>query len=104
MQKWEYLFVDANMYPFGNKLISLYVNSEEKQDWKQRFLHLFVNELGEDGWELVALRHDSKYDQNCLILKRPKVEIIPAVETMINYKESPAVETATTQAKSTFVD
>jgi len=26
MQKWEYLFVDANMYPFGNKLISLFKN------------------------------------------------------------------------------
>jgi len=45
MQKWEYLLVDANMYPFGNKLISLYVNGEEKQDWKQGVLHLFVNEL-----------------------------------------------------------
>jgi len=73
MQKWEYLLVDANMYPFGNKLISLYVNGEEKQDWKQGVLHLFVNELGEEGWELVALRHDSKYDQNSLIFKRPKI-------------------------------
>lgn len=92
MQKWEYLFVDANMYPFGNKLISLYVNGEEKRDWKQGFLHLFINELGDDGWELVALRHDSKYDQNCLIFKRRKVEMVPAVET------------AGTETKSTCVD
>ncbi|MGB3265614.1 MAG: hypothetical protein WBA89_16845 [Microcoleus sp.] len=73
MQKWEYFFVDANMYPFGNKLISLYVNGEELRDWKQGSLHLFVNQLGEDGWELVAMRHDSKYDQNSLIFKRPKI-------------------------------
>jgi 2',3'-cyclic-nucleotide 2'-phosphodiesterase (5'-nucleotidase family) len=72
MKKWEYLFVDANMYPFGNKLISLYVNGEEMRDWKQGSLHLFVNHLGEDGWELVAMDHDSKYDQTSLIFKRPK--------------------------------
>ncbi|MCY7385663.1 MAG: 5'-nucleotidase C-terminal domain-containing protein [Microcoleus sp. CAN_BIN18] len=73
MKKWDYLFLDANMYPFGNKLISLYVNGEELRDWKQGSLHLFVNQLGDEGWELVALRHDSKYDQNCLIFKRPKI-------------------------------
>ena len=73
MKKWEYLFVDANMYPFGNKLISLYVNGEELRDWKQGSLHLFVNNLGEDGWELVSMDHDSKYDQNSFIFKRPKV-------------------------------
>jgi len=85
MQKWEYLFLDANMYPFGNKLISLYVNGEEQRDWKQGSLHLFVNQLGEDGWELVALRHDSKYDQNSLIFKRAKV-----VKKTRNTKESQA--------------
>ncbi|MEG4942117.1 hypothetical protein [Microcoleus sp. F4-D5] len=85
MQKWEYLFVDANMYPFGNKLISLYVNGEEQRDWKQGSLHLFVNQLGDDGWELVGLSHDSKYDQNSLIFKRPKV-----VKKIKNTKESHA--------------
>ncbi len=85
MKKWEYLFVDASMYPFGNKLISLYVNGEEKRDWKQGFLHLFINELGDDGWELVALRHDSKYDQNSLIFKRRKV-----VKRIRKMSESPA--------------
>lgn len=99
MQKWEYLFVDANMYPFGNKLISIYVNGEERRDWKQGMLHLFVNELGEQGWELVALRHDSKYDQNCLIFKRPKV-----VKRTRNMPQSPAVKTDPKQTKSTSVD
>jgi hypothetical protein len=73
MQKWEYLFLEASPYPFGDKLISLYVNGEELRDWKQGSLHLFVTQLGDEGWELVALHHDSKYDHNYLIFKRPKV-------------------------------
>ena len=113
MQKWEYLLVDANMYPFGNKLISLYVNGEEKRDWQQGVLHLFVNELGEEGWELVALRHDSKYDKNSLIFKRPKIvkknRKKPDSDSQKNdicshEFSSPVVKTATTQTKYTSVD
>ena len=73
MQKWEYILVDASPYPFGDKLISIYINGQEWRDWKDRELHELVNYLGHKGWELVAVRHDSKNDNNYLIFKRPVV-------------------------------
>jgi len=72
MQKWEYLFLEASPYPFGDRLINLYVNGQELRDWKEGSLHQFVNQLGDEGWELVDLHHDPKYDHNYLIFKRPK--------------------------------
>jgi len=29
MQKWEYLLVEASAYPFGDKLVNIYVNGKE---------------------------------------------------------------------------
>ena len=75
MQKWEYVLVEASPYPFGDKLNSLYINGQELRDWKDKALHELVNYLGDEGWELVAVRHDSKYDNNYLIFKRPKITI-----------------------------
>lgn len=75
MQKWEYLLVEASPYPFGDKLNGLYINGEEWRDWKDKTLHELVNYLGSEGWELVAVRHDSKYDNNYFIFKRPKITI-----------------------------
>lgn len=72
MPKWEYLFVEASPYPFGDKLINLYANGEEMKDWKNRSLHEFVNLLGDEGWELITLRNDPKYDNNYLVFKRLK--------------------------------
>lgn len=72
MQKWEYLSIEASPYPFGDKLISLYANGQDLREWKDRSLHEFLNALGEDGWELVSMRNDPKFDSNFLIFKRPK--------------------------------
>ncbi len=72
MQKWEYIFVQASPYPFGDKLNNLYLNDQELKDWKNKTLHEFVNYLGDEGWELVSVRHDQKFDHNYFIFKRPK--------------------------------
>lgn len=73
MQRWEYLLVEASPYPFGDKMVHVYVNGQEWREWKDQALHGLMNDLGNKGWELVSVRHDSKYDNNYLIFKRPKI-------------------------------
>ncbi|NES04286.1 MAG: hypothetical protein F6K22_16490 [Okeania sp. SIO2F4] len=75
MQKWEYLLVEASPYPFGDKLINIYINGKERREWKDRTLYELVNHLGNEGWELVTFSHNSKSDDNYLIFKRPKTTI-----------------------------
>ncbi|MCL2923269.1 MAG: hypothetical protein MGF17_01190 [Trichodesmium sp. MAG_R04] len=71
MQKWEYLLVEAGAYPFGDKLVNIYVNGKEWREWKNTTLYELVNYLGNEGWELVTFSHNSKSDNNYLIFKRP---------------------------------
>ncbi len=53
MQKWEYLIVTADLE--RNYWRPRYVNSRELPDWRRGpTLDEFANELGEQGWELVA--------------------------------------------------
>ena len=73
MQKWEYLLAEASPYPFGDKLISIYINGQEWREWKNQTLYEFVNYLGDQGWELVTFSHNSKSDNNYLIFKHPKI-------------------------------
>lgn len=75
MQKWEYILVEASLYSFEDKLISIYVNSKEWREWKNRTLCQLVNYLGDEGWELITFSHNSKYEDKYLIFKRPKITI-----------------------------
>ena len=75
MQKWEYILVEASLYSFGDKLISIYVNSKEWREWKNKTLYQLVNYLGDEGWELITFSHNSKYEDKYLIFKRPKITI-----------------------------
>ena len=87
MEKWEYLFVIATNE--GNQWRPQYVNGQELSGWQRGpTLYQFANQMGEQGWELVAApytetaicgsdswgnTHNTSYDTTYrLIFKRVK--------------------------------
>ncbi len=63
MQKWEYLFVEADkepsglLTPEGDWKIRV-VNSIERKDWKEgETVEVFCNRMGQLGWEIVGVTH-----------------------------------------------
>jgi hypothetical protein len=79
MQKWEYLFM--TIFRVGDAWKVGIVNGKEIPKWIQGVsLYDFVNERGEEGWELVSvnfspiftdLAHVDSEDYR-LVMKRPK--------------------------------
>ena len=73
MQKWEYLFIGAD-YDEG-VVRPIYVNDQPLPDWKKGpTLSVYVNQLGEQGWELVAAPYTERGGTAStprLIFKRP---------------------------------
>jgi hypothetical protein len=66
MQKWEYLFVEAE--GAWNPKVR-YINHKEVADWRNGPpFHEYINQLGEEGWEAVNYDH---YGQ-VLLFKRQK--------------------------------
>ncbi len=61
MQKWEYIVVGL-LASYG---IQYRVNGEKQGQWKDKQLHIVLNDLGRAGFELVA------YDGENYIFKRP---------------------------------
>ncbi len=76
MQKWEYLVVQLNGSTGqfgGEKVFARYVNEQEIRDWKKSSLHALLNQLGEDGWEMVSTTgYTAGGSINSLFFKRPK--------------------------------
>jgi hypothetical protein len=79
MQKWEYLFL--TVFRVGDVWKVGIVNGKEIPKWIQGVsLYDFVNERGEEGWELISasfspiftdLAHVDSEDYR-LVMKRPK--------------------------------
>jgi len=62
MQKWEYLILGTNLGGYSRPS----VNEENGEHLKtQKDLNDYLRELGEKGWELVAVRNQHVF------LKRP---------------------------------
>jgi hypothetical protein len=61
MQKWEYLEVEMAY----NRVLA--INGDEVKDWQEGTrIHAYLNELGDQGWELITV------DENRYLFKRPK--------------------------------
>ena len=68
MQKWEYLYVGVDY----NSDKPRYINGQELRDWKrQPHISVFMNQMGEQGWELVAFFNPSA-TVSPMVFKRPK--------------------------------
>lgn len=68
MQKWEYLVVGITTDGAHSPIwFPWYVNFVEQRNWKKGpNMAIYMNQLGEEGWELVGK------DGPMLIFKRPK--------------------------------
>lgn len=74
MQKWEYLYVEVA----DNKIH--HVNGEDRMGKLKGFLNLggmsiwdFANQVGDDGWELVAILSSPYVRSGEFVFKRPKL-------------------------------
>ena len=71
MQTWEYLTLQLE-YP-GGRATARSMNGQDLRDWKRTPLHLLLNQLGADGWELAgATGYHVSNATNELLFKRPK--------------------------------
>ena len=84
MQKWEYLFVEADkepsglLTPEGDWKVRI-VNSVERKDWKEgETIEVFCNQMGLLGWEIVGVTHSpplqSKSCRFQIVMKRGVLE------------------------------
>ncbi len=72
MEKWEYLFVTANLDGVHWKVWA--VDGSPISNWRQdKNLAQYANQLGAEGWELVtAINTGDDEPDFRLIFKRPK--------------------------------
>ena len=68
MQKWEYL-IESSAHDKGSDKAKR-VKGQELEDWRLVNLYEYVNQLGEEGWELVSMHLlRGRYR---MVFKRPK--------------------------------
>ena len=74
MQKWEYLFIDANWV--NNEWRVKHINGEKYAIGKTTItIYDYANQIGEDGWELISAPYTADEFNNPtprLVFKRPK--------------------------------
>ncbi len=73
MQRWQYMTVETSWFGFGNsQLAARIVNGQELRDWKKTPLHVFLTNLGAEGWEMTGtISVPGIYPQH-LFFKRPQ--------------------------------
>lgn len=71
MRRWEYLVLRLDKEPSSGVLMPHFINNQEIPQWEKRQvpLHQALDELGEQGWELVMPYQDLK----SLLFKRLSV-------------------------------
>ena len=73
MQRWQYLTVETGWFGMSKtQLAAQLVNGQEIKDWKKTPLHVFLTQLGADGWEMTGtISVTGSYAQH-LFFKRPQ--------------------------------
>ena len=69
MQMWEYMTVEAQFV--GRQYVARIANEREIDNWKNKPLAQFINELGERGWEMCGIL-GFPYQGIYVFFKRPK--------------------------------
>lgn len=73
MTKWEYTKVVAwkdRMYSVNDQCLQEWGKPFDDRKWRSPLMLRYLNELGQEGWELVSALGESVGSQT-LILKRP---------------------------------
>lgn len=69
MNKWEYLILKCN-YSMSLDFVPQYINKQKLKFENPVSIHEYLNQLGEEGWELSCVSHVG--DVMRFIFKRPK--------------------------------
>lgn len=76
MQKWEYLYIIAQWQEKEAVWLPRFANDRELPDWKKgQTLSAMMNQLGDEGWELVSnsvVHGGGAYWESNMVLKRAK--------------------------------
>jgi len=70
MQKWEYFIVDCKQ-DLNGKWRPWRGHGREIKNWIELTMTVFVDQLGDQGWELVSLSH--LIDREFWVFKRSKL-------------------------------
>jgi hypothetical protein len=70
MQQWEYLVVTVKGMDSDRAVYA--VNGEKLQNFPLPKIHLLINRLGEEGWEMTGSTDCDSYSVSDLFFKRPK--------------------------------
>jgi hypothetical protein len=66
MQRWEYLVLEVEQdHP-------RLMNGQELRGWDSLKLYAVLNQLGEEGWEMVGTQSTPSYTFAKLFFKRPR--------------------------------
>lgn len=70
MQQWEYLVVTVK--GVGSERTVHAINGKELQNFPLPKMHILINTLGEDGWEMAGCTNSYDCTVSDLFFKRPK--------------------------------
>ena len=71
MQRWEYLYVRVRQPTLHGAHAAFMVNGQELKDWEKTPLHVFLAQIGTDGWEMIGTLSEDGYTVS-MIFKRPR--------------------------------
>jgi hypothetical protein len=73
MQRWQYLVAETDWFGFNNSQFGIrLVNGQELRDWKKISMHLYLTQLGADGWEMTGTLGVPGSAKDYLFFKRPQ--------------------------------
>jgi hypothetical protein len=72
-QSWEYCIVKYDLIGLGNtqEIEQLYMDGQELKEWNRKPLRIFLNQLGQEGWEMVGFSPPADSVWTFIYFKRP---------------------------------
>lgn len=57
VKTWEYCIVKYSLIGLGRtqEIEQVYIDDKELKEWNRKPLRMFLNQLGQEGWEMVGV-------------------------------------------------